>query len=826
MELYMQNREHGRMILELVENCSLIWPIVEENRMTRTNKYSELSTAEKLQADCDMKATNIILQGTMLTKLEKECKLYDAIDKFTHIKGESLHKYYLRFTQLINDVNIYNMKMEQFQVNTKFLNSLPPGWSKFVTDVKLVKDFHTTNFDQLHAYLEQHKLHANEVRILRERFAVLVFSPGDDLISCLNKAIAFLIVLASSRKGLLNATTVKVKDIWLGNALNLSDQGMHHDPRVPDGQAVQTIIPNNAAFQTEDLDTYDSDCDDISNAKAILMANISNYGSDVILEVPHSETYLNDMENQMHMLTKPQDFYDNILKQALGYQNSCYLKKSQWIKPTLYDGIVISNKRVAMLVIDDEETVILEDNDLKAQLQDKDTTICKLKDIIKSMREKSKDENANYDYVEIETENVELENNEDLKDQIQDKVFVIISLKSDLRKIKGKEIVDIDAQKPFANTIVLGIFKIDLVPLAPKLLQNMEDHIDYLKYTQEQANILSGIVEQAKAKQPLDNVLDFASKHAQRIQELLVYVRDTCPNEINLSAKKVNVTPKNNVKKVRFAKLLTSSSNIKRVESSKTFDFNTHVLSPTGLKCSASNYGSKPTGNKKNDMISQTPSRNIKNKVEAQPRNVNKKNHVVEPIRNVDVKKSQLNANFELICATCKKSTFDGVHDMCLFDFGNNVVQIVLWNLDFRCSKHMTGNNSQLMNFVSKFLGIVRFGINHIARIMGYGDYQLGNVSSICCTKEYGRLSVNRIIGYGDYLRKEVYVSQPDGFVDSDNPNHVYKLKKALYGLKQAPHAWKRDDAWFKDKVLLVQAQANGQILHEEELAFLADPGI
>ncbi|GJS97259.1 hypothetical protein Tco_0804227 [Tanacetum coccineum] len=63
----------------------------------------------------------------------------------------------------------------------------------------------------------------------------------------------------------------------------------------------------------------------------------------------------------VHMLTKPHAFYDNIHKQALGYQNLFHLKKAQRIKPTLYDGIVMSDKHVAMPVIDDEETLILEE---------------------------------------------------------------------------------------------------------------------------------------------------------------------------------------------------------------------------------------------------------------------------------------------------------------------------------------------------------------------------------------------------------------------------------------------------------------------------------
>nr|GEV12421.1 retrovirus-related Pol polyprotein from transposon TNT 1-94 [Tanacetum cinerariifolium] len=57
------------------------------------------------------------------------------------------------------------------------------------------------------------------------------------------------------------------------------------------------------------------------------------------------------------------------------------------------------------------------------------------------------------------------------------------------------------------------------------------------------------------------------------------------------------------------------------------------------------------------------------------------------------------------------------------------VVQIVLWYLDSGCSKHVTGDRFQLTNFVNKFLGTVKFDNDHVAKIMVYGDYQIGNVT-------------------------------------------------------------------------------------------------
>ncbi|GJZ21081.1 hypothetical protein Tco_0558120, partial [Tanacetum coccineum] len=220
---------------------------------TRTNNYEELLVAEKLQADCDLKAINIVfqglppdvyaivnhhkvtkeirdrvklfMQGTKLSLQEKKCKLYDEFDKFSFVKGETLYQYYWRFAQLINNMNVINMSMRPVQVNTKFLNSLPLEWSKFVMDVKLVT-----------------------VQQVQGR-------QGQSYAGTGYKGKGHMARQCTQPKRPRNVAWFKKRQCWLKHKNS-----------------------------TEDLDAYDSDCDDVSNAKAVLMANLSNYGFDIISE--------------------------------------------------------------------------------------------------------------------------------------------------------------------------------------------------------------------------------------------------------------------------------------------------------------------------------------------------------------------------------------------------------------------------------------------------------------------------------------------------------------------------------------------------------------
>ncbi|GKC58407.1 hypothetical protein Tco_1086005 [Tanacetum coccineum] len=187
----------------------------------------------------------------------------------------------------------------------------------------------------------------------------------------------------------------------------------------------------------------------------------------------------------------------------------------------------------------------------------------------------------------------------------------IANLRKHIESLKGKNVVEKVATPNNAKVIALGMFKLDLEPLAPKVLNNRDAHIDYIKHSREHANTLQEIVEHARALKPLDSDLDSACKIVQKIQEVLVYVKDTCPCSTKPSEKFVAVTPLNKNQKVR-------------------------------MKSSTSASRSQPSGNTKNYRISQIPSSNPKNKVEDHPRSVksnsNKKNRVIEPVCNENVK--------------------------------------------------------------------------------------------------------------------------------------------------------------------------------------------
>ncbi|GJS60824.1 retrovirus-related pol polyprotein from transposon TNT 1-94 [Tanacetum coccineum] len=243
---------------------------------------------------------------------------------------------------------------------------------------------------------------------------------------------------------------------------------------------------------------------------------------------------------------------------------------------------------------------------------------------------------------------------------------------------------------------------------------------------------------------------------------LLGYVRDTCPDIHKPCEKLVAVTPINKKKTVRFDELVISSSTSqKQLGSSQTKTkqtTNNFVSISTGVGRSTKSSRSKSTDNKKNDRTQQISSRTQKkDKVEDHSRivksSLNKKNCVVEPSGNANVEHSKFITNYELMCVKCNSSMFNARHELCFLEFISDmnassksksvkkakkkeewkptgkVVQIVLWYLDSRCSKHMTGDRSQLTNFVYKFLGTVKLGNDQIAKIMGYGDYQIGNIT-------------------------------------------------------------------------------------------------
>ncbi|GKC81355.1 retrovirus-related pol polyprotein from transposon TNT 1-94 [Tanacetum coccineum] len=215
----------------------------DDNRPPMTKKYVELSHAEKIQADCDIKAINIILQGLPT----------DIYSLFNHNR---VAKDLWEKVQLLMQgrQNYYDAGTSETRANTSGTGKNYSGQQRDLKCFKCQGEGHIAR---------------QYPKPKRKRDASWFIEK----------------VLLVEAQG--NGKVLTTEELEF-----LADHG------IAEGPITHSVITRNAAYQADDLDVCDSDCDEISTAKAVLMANLSSYRSDVLSEEPISENTNNDMLNQ------------------------------------------------------------------------------------------------------------------------------------------------------------------------------------------------------------------------------------------------------------------------------------------------------------------------------------------------------------------------------------------------------------------------------------------------------------------------------------------------------------------------------------------------
>nr|GEV74497.1 hypothetical protein [Tanacetum cinerariifolium] len=536
MELYMLNRQHGRMILESVENGPLLWPTVEENGVTRPKKYSELSETEAVQADCDYTS-----QAQSSTPLSITYPSNDFQSSIHH--------------------NVYNPSSSIPQVECAPLVHQQSDFSQ--PDTGLV---------------------------------VPVFQKGKKRV---------IICYSCKGEGHMSKQCTKPKrkrdEMWFKDKVLLvqaqaNRQVLHEeeleflaDPGIAEAPSTQYIVTNNAAYQADDLDAYDSDCDEINSAKTALMANLSHYRSDNLAKSLEIDNLKHTLSENLKEKESLQQMTELLAEQVFWSQNSKEPNLSS--RTTIVEvpkelpkvSMVNSSLKKLKFHLASFDVAVEQHCVEKNKFQDK------MKDVLKEIKRLLEQAistdivnivvNANVNYacktvnecdrcVTIETElqmdyikkecydklfkqyttlekhcislevDTQLEqeifqrNNSfsqqsgptldqlfeinDLKAQSQEKDMIIMklkerikslsALKDTLSKLKGKVVVNVAVT---LHPIDPELLRIDVAPLAPKLRNNRTTHYDYLKHTQAKTTTLREIVENERLHNPLNTSIDY-----------------------------------------------------------------------------------------------------------------------------------------------------------------------------------------------------------------------------------------------------------------------------------------------------------------------------
>ncbi|GJR89230.1 hypothetical protein Tco_0213241 [Tanacetum coccineum] len=234
---------------------------------------------------------------------------------------------------------------------------------------------------------------------------VPVFKQGDDPIDAIYHMMSFLSAVGDNFLLLrvrLGPTLQEQVEAILGNkGLSSKWSNLHEeelaflaDPGSGKGQATQTVITHNASYQADDLDAYNSDCNELNTAKVSLMTNLSHYGSDALTKVHNHDNMDNHMINQGVQYVKESQQADAHNSSSFAQQDALLLsvieqlktqavnctkinldnksvndtltaelerhkeQKAQQLEPKLYNGNVIKNTS-AIVIPDSEKTLML-----------------------------------------------------------------------------------------------------------------------------------------------------------------------------------------------------------------------------------------------------------------------------------------------------------------------------------------------------------------------------------------------------------------------------------------------------------------------------------
>nr|GEX20878.1 retrovirus-related Pol polyprotein from transposon TNT 1-94 [Tanacetum cinerariifolium] len=312
-----------------------------------------------------------------------------------------------------------------------------------------------------------------------------------------------------------------------------------------------------------------------------------------------------------------------------------------------------------------------------------------------------------------------------------------------------------DQVKP--NVLGRGKHAIDIEPIVPRLRNNKDAHLDYLRHLKESVETIRDIVEEAKVVMPLDRSIVSAYRYTKHSQELLEYAIGTCPQGSQQRAKQLAHIPLIRNKQVIFPKPSDKSDSTthRHVVTVKSQQTNVLVPPSTGLNSCPNASGSQPKSHVKPNRIS--PAKGV-NKLPVEDQSRINKSHLRTSNR-VDsssrVKRTVIISHSDSICQTCNKCLTSSNHDICVAtclqsvvttpsihhncNVGRKVKQVwkpkqvrQVWTPTGKVLTtigHQWRPTDRIFNLGNQcpLTRTVRFGNDHFGAIMGYGDYVIGD---------------------------------------------------------------------------------------------------